>query len=79
MKLTSCTSRGELASSGGLHQPLSAVSQPCRCGAHPGHPWRQLELQHELNPQTFEGTSARSSGAAVVRAVGRGEDEATTP
>ena len=39
----------------------------------------QLELQHELNPQTFEGTSARSSGAAVVRAVGRGEDEATTP
>ena len=36
MKLTSCTSRGELASSGCLHHPLSAVSQPCRCGAHPG-------------------------------------------
>ena len=35
MKLTSCTSRGELASSGGLHQPLSAVSQPCRSALTP--------------------------------------------
>ena len=41
MKLTSCTSRGELASSGGLHQALSAVSQPCR-SALTRHPWRQL-------------------------------------
>ena len=51
MKLTSCTSRGELASSGGLHQPLSAVSQPCRSALTPAS-LAAAAQQHELHPQT---------------------------
>ena len=78
MKLTSCTSRGELASSGGLHQALSAVSQPSRSALTPAS-LAAAAQQHELHPQTMKGQVHGTAGAAVVRAVGRGEDEATTP
>jgi len=79
MKLTSCTSRGELASSGGLHQPLSAVSQPCRSALTPASFGGSCAAARTQSTN-FEGPQVHGpAGAAVVRAVGRGEDEATTP